>query len=80
MSQASNRAEFEDAVRRQRIPCFTISYADREGHILSLFNGHASVRQPGEIDETGYRPVSSPRRQAEGNDEHLVSQALIRVG
>jgi len=45
MGQARNFAEFEAALQQLQIPMFTVLYADREGHILHLFNGHVPVRQ-----------------------------------
>lgn len=45
MGRARNFAEFEVALQRLQIPMFTVLYADREGHILHLFNGHVPVRQ-----------------------------------
>ena len=50
MGRATNLAEFEAALRRLQLPYFTVIYADREGHILNLFNGHVPVRPVGEID------------------------------
>ena len=48
MARASNLQEFEKAVGRLQLPMFTIIYADREGHILHLFNGQVPVRTQGD--------------------------------
>ncbi|MEM7770149.1 MAG: acylase [Cyanobacteria bacterium P01_A01_bin.37] len=50
MARATNLAEFEAALQRLQIPMFTILYADREGHILHLFNGQVPVRQEGDFE------------------------------
>lgn len=46
MGRAQNLKEFEAAVSRLQLPFFNIIYADRNGHIMYLFNGlvprHAS--------------------------------------
>jgi len=51
MGQAGNLEEFEAALQRLQIPMFTVLYADRQGHILSLFNGHVPVRPGGDVDD-----------------------------
>nr|WP_322744386.1 MULTISPECIES: acylase [unclassified Coleofasciculus] len=48
MAQANNLREFETAVQPLQLPMFTIMYADREGHILHLFNGLVPVRGQGD--------------------------------
>ncbi len=48
MGRARNLREFEAALKRLQIPMFTVMYADREGHILHLFNGRVPVRPKGE--------------------------------
>ena len=50
MGRATNLDEFEAALRRLQIPMFTVIYADRDGHVLSLFNGQVPVRPPGVAD------------------------------
>lgn len=47
MARATNLAEFEAVLRRLQVPIFTVIYADRDGHVLSLFNGQAPVRPAG---------------------------------
>ena len=47
MARADNLKEFETAVQRLQLPMFTIIYADREGHILHLFNGQVPVHSQG---------------------------------
>lgn len=50
MARAKNLAEFEAALKRLQIPMFTVMYADREGHILHLFNGQVPVRSQGDFE------------------------------
>ena len=47
MARASNLDEFETALKRLQLPMFTVLYADREGHIMHLFNGQVPIRQKG---------------------------------
>jgi iron complex outermembrane receptor protein len=51
MARASNLTEFEAALQRLQIPMFTVIYADRDGHILHLFNGQVPVRSGGHFDD-----------------------------
>jgi acyl-homoserine-lactone acylase len=44
MGRARSLGEFEDALRRLQIPMFNVIYADREGHVLYVFNGRVPVR------------------------------------
>lgn len=48
MLHATNLDEFEKAVKRLQIPMFSIIYADRDGHILYLFNGRVPKRKEGD--------------------------------
>lgn len=48
MLAARNLNEFEAALRRLEIPTFTVMYADRDGHILHLFNGLVPIRWGGD--------------------------------
>ncbi len=57
MGRATNLAEFEAVLRRLQLPMFTVIYADRDGHVLSLFNGQVPVRPAGEFDWSGPEPV-----------------------
>jgi acyl-homoserine-lactone acylase len=50
MARATNLAEFETAVSRLQLPMFTVMYADRQGHIMHLFNGQIPVRDRGDFD------------------------------
>jgi acyl-homoserine-lactone acylase len=56
MGRATNLKEFEGILRRLQLPFFTVIYADRDGHVLSLFNGQVPVRPAGEIDWSGPAP------------------------
>ena len=47
MGRARSLDEFEVALRRLQVPLFTVLYADRAGHVLSLFNGQVPKRPSG---------------------------------
>jgi acyl-homoserine-lactone acylase len=49
MARARNLAEFQKALQRQQLPMFTVIYADRDGHIMHLFNGRVPVRSRGDF-------------------------------
>ncbi|MBD2458882.1 acylase [Nostoc sp. FACHB-87] len=49
MASAKNFTQFQKALQRLQIPMFTVLYADREGHIMHLFNGLVPVRQQGDF-------------------------------
>lgn len=51
MGTATNLGEFEAALRRMQAPMFTLIYADRDGHILSLFEGLVPKRPGGDWDD-----------------------------
>ena len=48
MVRARNLAEYERALSRLQIPMFNAIYADRDGHILYVFNGTTPVRPRGD--------------------------------
>ncbi|MBE9190329.1 acylase [Gloeocapsopsis crepidinum LEGE 06123] len=48
MARAKNLTQFEAALQRLQLPMFTVMYADREGHIMHLFNGQVPIRQAGD--------------------------------
>jgi acyl-homoserine-lactone acylase len=50
MGRATDLEEFEAELRRLQVPIFTVIYADRDGHVLSLFGGQAPVRPAGVED------------------------------
>jgi acyl-homoserine-lactone acylase len=50
MERAKNLGEFEAALKGLQIPMFTVIYADRDGHILHLFNGRVPVRTQGDFE------------------------------
>ncbi|MEK7404710.1 MAG: acylase [Acidobacteriota bacterium] len=56
MARARNLNEFETALKRMQIPMFTVMYADRDGHIMHLFNGRVPVRPKGDYDWRGVVP------------------------
>ncbi|WP_414571536.1 acylase [Nostoc sp. CCY 9925] len=49
MARAKNLNQFETALKRLQLSMFTVMYADREGHIMHLFNGQVPVRQEGDF-------------------------------
>ncbi|MEB3214880.1 MAG: acylase [Nostocales cyanobacterium 94392] len=49
MARSSYLAEFEKALQRLQLPMFTVMYADRQGHIMHLFNGQVPVREQGDF-------------------------------
>jgi acyl-homoserine-lactone acylase len=51
MARASTLTEFEAILQRLQIPMFTVIYADRDGHILHLFNGQVPIRSGGHFDD-----------------------------
>ena len=49
MAKASNLQQFEAALKRLQLSMFTVMYADREGHIMHLFNGQVPIRDRGDF-------------------------------
>ncbi len=50
MAISKNLTEFQKALKRLQLPMFTVMYADREGHIMHLFNGLVPVRKEGDFE------------------------------
>ncbi|MBD2439560.1 acylase [Nostoc sp. FACHB-110] len=50
MAKSQNLTQFQKALQRLQLPMFTVMYADREGHIMHLFNGLVPVRQQGDFN------------------------------
>lgn len=48
MARASNFDEFQKVIQRLQLPMFTVIYADRAGHVMSLFNGEVPRRPSGD--------------------------------
>ena len=48
MGLAHNLQEFQNALRMQQLPLFNTAYADRDGHIMYLYNATVPVRQQGD--------------------------------
>ena len=46
MGLSRNLEQFQDAMRMQQLPLFNTMYADRDGHIMYLFNSVAPVHGP----------------------------------
>ena len=61
MGRARTIEEFEDALRELQIPTFTIVYADRDGHVMHLFNGRVPVRPRGDWDWSRIVPGDTDR-------------------
>lgn len=48
MARAEQLSEFEAALSRLQLPMFNILYADRNGHILYVFNGQVPIHAQGD--------------------------------
>ncbi|BAY31510.1 peptidase S45, penicillin amidase [Nostoc carneum NIES-2107] len=49
MAASQNIEQFQTVLQRLQLPMFTVMYADREGHIMHLFNGLVPVRKQGDF-------------------------------
>ncbi|MBE9209286.1 acylase [Nostoc sp. LEGE 06077] len=49
MASSQNLTQFQKVLQRLQLPMFTVMYADREGHIMHLFNALVPVRQQGDF-------------------------------
>lgn len=49
MASAKNLNQFQKALQRLQLPMFTVIYADRDGHIMHLFNGLVPRRTEGDF-------------------------------
>lgn len=49
MAIAKNFAEYQAQVSRLEVPTFNITYADRDGHVMYLFNGTLPKRKSGDL-------------------------------
>jgi acyl-homoserine-lactone acylase len=50
MARSQNLTQFQSVLQRLQLPMFTVMYADREGHIMHLFNGLVPIRQQGDFE------------------------------
>jgi acyl-homoserine-lactone acylase len=50
MARSKNLTQFQSVLKRLQLPMFTVMYADREGHIMHLFNGQVPIRQKGDFE------------------------------
>lgn len=50
MALARSFAEYEAQLKRLQVPTFNITYADRDGHIMYLYNGTLPKRASGDAD------------------------------
>lgn len=48
MARAQNLSEFQNVLQRLQIPLFMVIYADRDGNIMSLFNGQVPQHTQGD--------------------------------
>lgn len=48
MLRATDMGQFEAELANLQLPMFTVLYADRQGHILHVFNGRVPLRQGGD--------------------------------
>jgi acyl-homoserine-lactone acylase len=48
MGLARNFAQFQAAVRMEQLPLFNTAYADRDGHIMYLYNAAVPIRPRGD--------------------------------
>ncbi|HLJ47393.1 MAG TPA: penicillin acylase family protein [Bryobacteraceae bacterium] len=48
MGLARNLDQFQDAMRMQQLPLFNTAYADRDGHIMYVYNAAVPVRSQGD--------------------------------
>ncbi|HUF77901.1 MAG TPA: penicillin acylase family protein, partial [Thermoanaerobaculia bacterium] len=60
MARARDLTAFESALQELQMPMFTVIYADREGHVLHLFNGAVPDRPKGGWDFSGIVPGTGP--------------------
>lgn len=49
MAIAKNFAEYQAQVSRLEVPTFNITYADKDGHVMYLFNGTLPKRKSGDL-------------------------------
>ncbi len=49
MARSQNLTQFQSVLKRLQLPMFTVMYADRDGHIMHLFNGDVPVRSQGDF-------------------------------
>ncbi|QIR40530.1 acylase [Tolypothrix sp. PCC 7910] len=49
MAASQNLDQFQKVLQRLQLPMFTVMYADRQGHIMHLFNGLVPVREQGDF-------------------------------
>lgn len=49
MARSQNLNQFETALKRLQLSMFTVMYADKQGHIMHLFNGQVPVRSFGDF-------------------------------
>ncbi|MCC5842012.1 MAG: penicillin acylase family protein [Opitutales bacterium] len=56
MALAPDFEAYQAQVRRLEVPTFNITYADREGNVMYLYNGTLPKRPPGDWDWTGIVP------------------------
>jgi acyl-homoserine-lactone acylase len=50
MARAKDFNRFQKVLQRLQLPMFTVMYADRQGHIMHLFNGQVPIRRQGDFE------------------------------
>ena len=69
MGLSQNIGQFEDAMRMQQLPLFNTMYADRDGHIMYLYNAASPLRPQG--DHSFWGGV------VPGDDSELITSEAI---
>jgi acyl-homoserine-lactone acylase len=69
MGLSQNIEQFEDAMRMQQLPLFNTMYADRDGHIMYLYNAASPLRPQG--DHSFWAGV------VPGDDSELITSEAI---
>ncbi|MBP5971919.1 acylase [Brasilonema sp. CT11] len=49
MARSQNLTQFQSVLKRLQLPMFTVMYADKDGHIMHLFNGDVPIRSQGDF-------------------------------
>ncbi|NMG22717.1 acylase [Brasilonema bromeliae] len=49
MARSQNLNQFQSVLKRLQLPMFTVMYADKDGHIMHLFNGDVPIRSQGDF-------------------------------
>ena len=69
MGLSQNIEQFEDAMRMQQLPLFNTMYADRDGHIMYLYNAASPLRPRG--DHSFWAAI------VPGDDSELITSEAV---